>query len=478
MNVMSLTVRKTPRLLGLASATFGMLLALEVCSDAQVRPTLMNEGEASETRAQPSRVDRSQVGPTKASKPTLSVLIVLTEPKAAKVSIDNKPAGTSKNGKFTKELPTRKQYKIKVSAGPDYLDFEEVVSLKPREPAIVEAPLTLKYGTVRIFPARDGVKILDNDQPVASDKLSVETEQIVIGHLSPGDHKITYDLPGYVLYERGFSVTPGSAHTWNFVPERAVTELTVSTDSKVTVYFDGKQVGSTPADGKLKYIAELGPHQVKLVKEDYEEYATTIDFKYRRPEPVDKKLVPLPTSAEFSDDFDVAKPYLWTMPPSGITFKEGRLQLENATSLGSPTNIRYRDFEMSFHLKLTNGGGAAWAVRVKDSGNYYLFYLSGPEGKFPNRFNTYIVRNNEFDPTRFFRSDNLSERLTAGGQYEIVIKATGNKIEHKITPANTGKPTNLGFFDDPNSTFLLGGIGFRTVASERFSIDDLFVHPR
>lgn len=478
MIVKSPPIRKTPRLLGLASAAFGMLLALVVCSAAQVRPTVMNPGEANETRTQQSRVDRSQVGPIKASKPTLSVLIVLTEPKAAEVSIDNKPAGTSKNGKFTRELPTRRQYKIKVSAGPDYLDFEKVVSLKPREPAIVEAPLTLRYGTVRIFPARDGVKILDNGQPVASDKLSVDTEQIVIGHLSPGDHKITYDLPGYVLYERGFRVTPGSAHTWNFVPEPAVTELTVSTDSKVTVYFDGKQVGSTPADGKLKYSAELGPHQVKLSKEDYEEYATTIDFKYRRPETVDKKLVPLPTSAEFSDDFDVPKPDLWTMPASGMSFKSRRLELENARAVGFPTNIRYRDFEMHFHLQLTNAGGAAWAVRVKDANNYYLFYLSGPGGIFPNRFNTYIVRNNEFDPSKPARSDNVIARLVAGGQYDIHIKARGSEIEHTITPAETGKAENLGFFDDPNSTFRYGGIGFRTVASEKFSVDELVVKPR
>jgi hypothetical protein len=478
MMVMSPTVKKTPRLLFRASTTFGILLALEVCSAAQVRPTVMDPGEASVTRAKESRVDRSQVGPAKASKPTLSVLIVLTEPKTATISIDNKPAGTSKNGKFTKELPTRKQYKIKVSAGPDYLDFEEVVSLKPREPAILEAPLTLSYGTIRIFPARDGVKILDNGQPVANDKLSVDSEQIVIGHVSPGDHKITYDLPGYVLYERAFSVTPGSAYTWNFVPERAVTELTVFTDSKVSVYFDGRQVGITPADGKLKYIAELGPHQVKLSREDYEEYSTTIDFKYRRPETIDKRLVPLPTSAEFSDDFDVPNPDRWTMPASGMSFKSRRLELETAKAVGFPTNIRYRDFEMNFHLQLTNAGGAAWAVRVKDASNYYLFYLSGPDGLFPNRFITYIVRNNEFDPRKPARSDNVIARLVAGGQYDIHIKATGSRIEHTITPAETGKAENLGFFDDPDSTFRLGGLGFRTISIEKFSVDELVVRPR
>jgi hypothetical protein len=448
---------------------------------AQGRPIVRDTtaGEVKETHRQPTGVERSPVGSTKSSRPAYSVLIVFTEPEGADVSINGESAAKAVNGTLKTELRSGQKYKVVVSAGPDYEPFSQSVTLKRGKYEVVKALLKAKYGVLKIFPAIDGAKILVDGEPAPANKLDASKENgITLNGLTPGDHKLTYDLTGYVLYERNFKISPGSEYTWSLVPERAVTEMTVITDPKVVVYVDGKQAGTTPANGRLNYTAELGSHQVKLVKEDYEEYTTTKEFKYHEPVTVDKKLVPLPTSAEFSDDFDVPKPDLWTMPPSGITFKEGRLQLENATSLGSPTNIRYRDFEMSFHLKLTGGGGAAWAVRVKDSGNYYLFYLSGPDGKFPNRFITYIVRNNEFDPNKFFHSDNLSERLTAGGQYEIVIKATGNKIEHQITPANTGKPTPLGVLDDPNSTFLLGGIGFRTVASERFSIDDLFVHPR
>jgi PEGA domain len=455
------------------------VLTLVTSVPGQVRPTIMNPGEANETTNQPPRVDRSRVGPTKASRPTLSVLIVLTEPKVAEIRIDGRPAGKSQDGRFTKELVPRKRYKISVSAGPDYLEHEQVVTLKSREPAIVEAPLTPRYGTIRIFPARDGVNLLDNDQPIPAENRTVDSDhRIIIAHITPGAHKITYDLPSYVLYQRSFTVTPGSEFSWNFEPERAVTELSVVTDPGATVYIDSKQVGNTPANGRLAYTAELGPHQITLVKEDFEEYSETRDFKYREPVTVNKSLVPVPTSAEFSDDFDFAKPDLWSMPRSGISFTEGRMQVDSAKTLASPINIRYRDFEMSFLLRLGNAGGAAWAVRVKDENNYYLFYLSGPTGTTPNRFNTYIVRNGEFDPSKHFRSDPLIEHLIAGGQYRIVIKATGNRIEHEITPATTGKAMQLGFFDDPNNTFRLGGIGFRTVGLERFSIDDLFVQPR
>lgn len=477
-----MNVEITPRLFaGPVTSLLGLLLttAFSQIAAAQVRPTIMNPGEASESRAQPARVDRSHLGVTKATRPAYSVLIILTAPKNAEVSINGKPAGRAVNGRFKKELPARAQYKVSVSAGPDYEDYDEVITLKPREPAIVEAPLISKFGIVRIFPAKDGVKILDNDQAIPSNNLSLDKEdRIVIKGLNAGDHEITYDLPGYVLYERRFKITPGIEHTWNFVPERAVVEMTVATEAKTVVYVDGKQLGTTPGNGTLKQIVELGPHEIKLVKEDFEEYTTIVQFEFGKPVRLEKRLVPLPSSDEFSDDFDVAKPHLWTMPPSGISIREGKLHLDNASALALPTNIRYRDFEMTFHLKLTNAGGAAWAVRVKDSTDYYLFYLSGPNGLFPNRFNTYIVRNNEFDPKKMNRSDNVTARLTAGGQYGIRIKATGNKIEHEITPAETGKAESLGFFADLNNTLRYGGIGFRTVSSEKFAIDDLFVWPR
>ena len=71
----------------------------------------------------------------------------------------------------------------------------------------------------------------------------------------------------------------------------------------------------------------------------------------------------------------------------------------------------------------------------------------------------------------------MSESLTPGGEYQIELKATGNVIEHEIRPAATGVPIKLGVFQDPDNTFPYGGIGFRTVGSEQFSVDELFVQP-
>jgi hypothetical protein len=446
---------------------------------AQILPPSL--GEVKEAKRTPAAITRPTKGSSTASRQTNGVLFVLTEPRDAEIAINGKPAGKATDGEFRRELRAGSTYRITVSAGSDYEPKMETVMLESRRDKVLRASLVSNYGLVKIGPALEGAQVFIDDKPVPAERapLDKDSNTIKIDNLTPGEHKISYRHPDYVPLERRFQISPSSEYIWTFNPEPATVELTLRTDPETFVYIDGEPKGKTTADGVLKRSdVRLGTHNIKLVKEDFEEYQQTIEFKYREPVSIDKRLVPLPTSAEFSDDFDFAKPDLWTLPRSGTSFKEGRLQLDNANTLASPTNIRYRNFEMSFLLRLGNGGGAAWAIRVKDSSNYYLFYLSGPDGLPPNRFNTYIVRNNEFDPAKPARSDNLIERLTPGGQYQLVIKATGNKIEHEIRPANTGKTTQLGFFEDKDSTFLIGGIGFRTVASEKFSIDDLFVRPR
>jgi hypothetical protein len=448
---------------------------------AQIRPTIIDPGEVKETRPQVVRIDRSRVGSTKATRPNNTVLIILTEPKQAEITINGTPAGKANNGKFQREYPSGRQLSIEVSAGPEYQPFSKVVRLRPREPEIIEAALTSKYGVVKIFPALDGVKILVDDQPVLPEKMQVDKENrtITIEGLTPGEHLVKYDHPEYVLYQRKFRISPGSEQSWNFIPERAVVAMTVLTEPDTTVYIDGEQMGRTPADGKLtRSDVRIGQHEVKLSKEDYYEFKKTLSFEFGKPVRLEQRLVPLPTSAEFNDDFDVPNPKRWTMPGSGVSIKEGRLILDKTSGLVFPTDIRYRDFVMHFHLRLSNAAGASWAVRVKDSNNYYLFYLSGPKGIFPNRFLTYIVHDGKLEPNNPDGSVAITTVIKDNSQYDVHVEVKGSRVFTQITPGETGKAENLGFFDDPKNTYTYGGIGFRTVGPERFSVDDLFVQPK
>lgn len=423
----------------------------------------------------PSRVATAQAA-------TNGVLVVLTDPPAAEVTIDGKPAGKSDaNGEFTRELRA-KEYVVKVSAGVAYVPVTEKVTLTPRKTEIVKAPLVSvnanKFGLVRIGPALEGAKILVDEKPWKNVTFDKAENFMLVDGLTPGNHKLRVDHPDYVIVEKAFNnVAAGQEYLWVFTPEFAVVPMTVKTDPGTSIYVDGEERGRTPENGTLEVKdVRLGQHEVKLVKDGYVEYKETRAFDYGKPVAISKVLVPLPTSAEFSDDFDINMSK-WAVPV-GWKSQGGRLFVSNCQSLGIAKNITYRDFVMAFHLKLEDGRGAAWAVRAKDANNYYLFYLSGPKGLFPNRFNTYIVKDGKFDPQDPVQSVVVITNVTTGGQYQIEITGKQDVIEHTITPTETGRPENLSVFQDPNKTYLYGGIGYRNVGPEQFSVDELFVQPR
>ena len=168
----------------------------------------------------------------------------------------------------------------------------------------------------------------------------------------------------------------------------------------------------------------------------------------------------------------------WKTPSAGWNVQNGELEIDSQPEPGILKDVRCGDFSMNFQVKLINGAGAAWFLRAqKDSKSYYLFYLSGPNGQIRNRLLTYIVRNGTFSPSSFDSSVGLPLQLEVGGDYNIDIKVEGNKFTHAIVDEHTGKPLTLGVYVDPQNTFPVGAVGFRSVGIEKFSISDLYVRP-
>jgi hypothetical protein len=460
---------------------FAMFVLIICFTEAIAQKRPVDEGVVKETRPEPRPIKRVPRTTPRASRPANSVLVIKIDPEGATVEIDGQPLSSATPGEFTKELPANRTYAIKISAGPNYQTYEQQITLKAGQPKVLEVALIYKYGSVKMGPAIEGARIYMDNRALASDKYKMDESSglIVINNIPEGEHKITYDHPDYVILERKFKITPGSQFTWTFLPKRAAVEMRVKTDPGTNIYIDNEPKGTTTGDGILKSSdIRLGDHEIKLTKDGFQEYKVTRHFELGQAVELDHKLEPLATATEFQDDFDIANTSRWTMPPTGWSIKSGRLHIANSPALGFPTDLRYFDFEMHFLLRLTNAGGAAWALHIKDSSNYYLFYLSGPEGLFPNRFITYIVVDNKFNPNAPVGSVSLPMELKAGADYTIEITVNKNRIEHAITPAATGERIRFGFFEDPKHLFPYGNIGFRTIGQEQFSIDELFVVPK
>ena len=132
---------------------------------------------------------------------------------------------------------------------------------------------------------------------------------------------------------------------------------------------------------------------------------------------------PLLTS-EFEEEF--VNLDRWKTPASGWTFANNRLQIDSQPILGYPPEVNCADFTMTFQLELVNDYGAAWALRIKDPDNYYLFHLSGPRGMVQNTFLTYLVQDGKATQKA---ATPVVVHLMAGGQYEISIEAKKNQID-------------------------------------------------
>jgi Protein kinase domain len=188
--------------------------------------------------------------------------------------------------------------------------------------------------------------------------------------------------------------------------------------------------------------------------------------------------MPPPLRSEFSEMFvDLGR---WTAPPTGWEIRGERLFIAQQPHVGWATNITAQDFTMTFHLKLETPVGAAWALRIRDQDNYYLFHLSGGEGgKTASYFSTYIVRDGKLGEA--VARIPVTKKLSAGGEYTVNITARGNEITHLLNSADDpstealGDP--LGYFKDESNQYPSGGIGFRSVGAERFSVDELYVRP-
>jgi len=183
------------------------------------------------------------------------------------------------------------------------------------------------------------------------------------------------------------------------------------------------------------------------------------------------------TTTDFRDQFDDLRHWTNTQ---GWAVGGGWAEVGGAQTIGYLTGNRYGSFRMVFQLKLINGRGAAWALRVSDKG-YYLFYLTGAQGKPENRFVTYIARPGKIEQVGTPR--NLPTPLQAGGIYTITISVEQNLFKHSYriddTPDDVGEGDEhpLDEYTDASNVFPAGSIGFRALDYDKFAVADLMIFP-
>jgi hypothetical protein len=444
------------------------------------------ESDTTGSNRQPKSQPKSEAK-TESSTPVEGEIAIETNPTSVNVIVkspDGKIVVSEEisNGKFAKKLPPGK-YNVEVTAEGYALVQKEAV-IKSSEKETIPILLTPNTGTIVLGPVKQDAIILLNGQDPASMNIRVRrlSDHVELKNVKEGMYAVRVEAPGYLPVVRDkIEIRGGLEVHLRTDLEEAGADLLIITDPGTSVYLDDEYIGEASREGKLRRSSvSAGGREVKLKKQGYEDFKSTYQFPAGKEIVIEKRLSALKTAPALpaiTEDFGGNLSRWATTASAGWSLKNGRLEIANMNSLGYLRNSNYKDFTVSFNLKLVNGAGAAWAVRAASSKDYYLFYLSGSKGLFKKRFNTYIVRNNSFNPQNPANETILDMKMSAGDEYKIIITVTQNRIEHKIAPADTGLVHILGVFEDLSSLFPSGTIGFRTVGPEIFSVDDLSLIP-
>jgi hypothetical protein len=459
-----------------------LLLCATLAAPAPAQENKYNVFEQ-KTREKPKTAPRGTQRLRTARVATNGVLVVLSDVPNARVEINGRAYGTTDaGGEFQRELPANRPYTVVVTAGSEYEPYVERVRLSPRAAETVKAELRFRYGLLELGPILPDGKILINGAPPARVQRDDERGLFVVDGIAPGEYAVTYEAPGYLPVEGRLKVEAGSTYTLVRAPQPARVTLTVVTEPDARVSVGDVPKGRVSATGRLTVDdVPPGSRVVTVVKEGYEVFTATRRFEVGRPVTVEAKLVPT-EAFELVEDFG-AGAGAWNPPGPGCAAARGALEVAGATSPCLARGFSYRDFDMSFYVTLRDGKGAAWVVRAADTESYYLFFLSGPRGPFPNRFATYVVRGGHLDLASPVRSVALATALVEGGRYTIALKARGGSFSSSITPEDpklspdAGQVITLDSWRDTNATFTYGPVGFRTVGDERFAVDLVVVTP-
>jgi hypothetical protein len=151
----------------------------------------------------------------------------------------------------------------------------------------------------------------------------------------------------------------------------------------------------------------------------------------------------------------------WEMPAGWQDSKRNLLVKGPGVALPREQGYRfYKDFRLASTVKMSNGVALSFALRARDSHNYYLLQLTGANSDDPHMLRLYILKNGVERRIRAIPIASSAARPMDSGQFfSVSIKMIGYEITVEIEDSQTGAPYPLGVLTDPDHNFDVGAVG-------------------
>jgi hypothetical protein len=413
-------------------------------------------------------------GPRVAENRANGVLFVLTDPPKASVLIKSGSVtvkkGVSGEGQFRAELPPG-LYRVEVtSAG--YKPFTASASVKQVGTEPVQADLTPTTGSILIGLGSldtDVTILVDGKEPVKAVKVS--ENQVEIQGVETGQHSVRISHASIVDWEKKVEVEGGATTTVTPRFVASIVNLIIKSEPGAEVFVDNNYEGRVAENGELRITnIKPGERSIRVVKDKFEPVTLTRRFAPGG-ESLNLAMKRVVFSEPFADSF-LGGSALWDLPKSWQV-TTGKMLVRSTTpglSIGMVKGNDYADFTMEFDVSFSNGKGAVWIVRARDSQNFYLFQLIGPKGTGRNTFHSFVYQGGQLrqlKPPEFLALD-LSR---PGDSFHITVELRGPSIKHFIevsSAPNAAGRQPLSVLSD--NTFSHGAVGFGVKDNEEFLV--------
>jgi hypothetical protein len=306
----------------------------------------------------------------------------------------------------------------------------------------------------------------------------------IFNDLKPGRYRVAGTLAGHNDVEATVDVAANKSQSATLNFQRILYSVTINTNVNTGELKYGEenqpvnqvaQIQNQKVQLRLpagKYVVEITPgefgydtlHDGFSLTQDQ-----TFAFALKRIILSKETLSPTWTSAELQG---------WDMPPGWHADAKRNLWVKGP-GVGLPREARnryYKDFRLESNVKMTNGVAASFALRARDSQNYYLLQLTGGNADEPYVVRLLAVKNGVPQRLRAIPISRSSAGAMASGQFFTVsIKMIDYEITVDIVDSQTGAPYTLGVLTDPDHNFAVGAVGIAARQNEENVIERFIV---
>lgn len=305
----------------------------------------------------------------------------------------------------------------------------------------------------------------------------------VFNDLRPGRYRVAATKSEYQQKDQTITIERNKPSRMTLDLEPIVYTVEVQTNVDVGELKYGK-VGETPK------ILEFQNKNIRLALPagDYEAEITASGFGYEAAKqrfPVkDNAIVKLPlnrivfSTGTLAPTWTNAELTGWETPSTWRT--DAKKLVVKGVGVALPKDARsryYQDFRLESNVNMTNGVGISFALRARDSQNYYLVQLTGGNNTDESYVvRLFIVKNGRPQRVQAIPISRSKAAAMAPGQFfNLSIKVVGFDITVDVVDNQTGEPYHLGVLTDPDHNFAVGAVGIAVKDNEENVIERFVV---